>query len=270
MILQRVTVSLLRSLLQNTNKFHIKRESVKYPRSIQGLWGKVVEKIFFQILSGQLLPTNISSYLESYDIIDDLLNKGVPKDYIYNFLTLELPKYIKKFIGPSHIPSLRQKQWYASFFEEKWYNIPELLIVSGKSDAFYQLEGIHKIIEVKSSLFKTPIWQIEDLVQITLYSYLCIIDNFDNIEQSYPLDIRSLLITGHYNLPIMKICYPPAGYIASYFDFSKIKAINHLLQQYIDYDSIDLTTYLPRSRTTLGKAIKDNWICIGNLSEVIS
>ena len=94
------------------------------------------------------------------------------------------------------------------------------------------------------------------------------INNFQNPEESYPVDIRPKLITGHYSLPMMTIYYPPAGYIASYFDFSKIKAVDMLLKQYHDYETIDLTARLPRSHKTLGDAFKENWISVGALTEV--
>ncbi len=266
MILQNVTVSALRSFLQNTYHFHTRKESVAYPRHVQGMWGRLVEDIFVQILTQKLQPKDVFKYLQRSALVDFLLSAGVPQEYMLHFLTKELPEYIRAHIEllPSSSPA--PQRWSVQLSEEYW--IPDLLIITGQADCYYQLGGIHRILEVKSNLLKPPMWQIEDLVQTTLYSYLCVINNFQNPEKSYTVDIRPKLITGHYSLPMMTIYYPPAGYIASYFDFSKIKAVDMLLKQYHDYEIIDLTVRLPRSHKTLGDAFKENWIRVGALTEV--
>lgn len=267
MYILKTSVTKIRSRLRNTNAHNQKKKGYNYPLNVRALWGKLVEIVFIELYRGNLQKENIMSFLDNNDFFHDLRSNGVSLEEIQHFFLYELPAFFEKF-NIASVSDLRSKSFNAKFFEEEWGRLPDILSLSGKCDGYYHINQLAEIIEVKTSLGKTITWQIEDIVQITLYAFLAVVTQLKKPINGHPLDIKPELILNRSNLPLMKIYYPPNGYIATYLDFSKIHAINHILSQYIDKESIDLNTYLLKFKMTLGNVLRTGWLTFGDLLEV--
>ncbi|MCH7663619.1 MAG: hypothetical protein IH859_07095 [Chloroflexi bacterium] len=189
----------------------------------------------------------------------------VPGQIIDQFFLKDLPAFFNN-LGISSIPNVQPRKLTAVFSESKWGNYPSLLQLVGICDGYHLTYPIPEIVDVKSALGYTPRWRLEDILQITFYGYLVIAEQLIPKVQGYPLDISEELILQHQALPIMKVYYPPSGYISSILTPLKIEAIAIILQQYIDLLEFDLNTFIsPRTGLTLERILLADWIVKGDL-----